>query len=540
MPRSLLLRAASLLLIPLLAGAADSTYIPLDHWVYPALDRLAALGFIPSQVAGLRPWTRAECRRQVAEATGRLAAATTDSSPAIAEAARLLAPLRRELAPDPEGSHVVLESLSLRAGALAGTVLDDSFHFGQSSRNDFGRPFGTGANTLAGFTLRAGYGRFFASARAEYQHAPARDPDSLEVRQTIARLDGIPLPSSGARPTLDRVRTLELAAGVRLGNLEISAGKQSLWWGPGAEAPLSFSSNAEPTHNVRVSSVHPVRLPGPLRYLGEIRGEFVLGKLGGHRYTWRPWFNAQKISFKLTPDLEMGFTRWSIFWGVGHPATPRSFLRNFVSVDSPKGAAGIGWNDPGDRKGGFDFRYRLPWIRDWVTLYTDSYSDDDPSPLAAPRHAALSPGIYFTRIPGLPRVDLRLEATSTMPLGGDRGGQFLYFNSEYRSGNTNYGYLLGNPAGRDARVLQGWVNYWLASGGRLEFSYRQSKGSARFLPGGSTQTDGSVKAFLPLGKDWEALVTVQVERFWVPALGGARRNAGVWFTLTWRPGLELL
>lgn len=45
-----------------------SPYIPMDSWVYPALDRLAALGLIPTQIAGLRPWTRAECRRQMVEA----------------------------------------------------------------------------------------------------------------------------------------------------------------------------------------------------------------------------------------------------------------------------------------------------------------------------------------------------------------------------------------------------------------------------------------------------------------------------------------
>src|SRR5262249_55504123 len=34
-----------------------SVYVPLDSWVYPALERLAGLGYIKSQFAGLRPWT---------------------------------------------------------------------------------------------------------------------------------------------------------------------------------------------------------------------------------------------------------------------------------------------------------------------------------------------------------------------------------------------------------------------------------------------------------------------------------------------------
>ena len=38
--------------------AAGSTYIPIDSWIYPALDRLQALGYINYGYRGLRPWIR--------------------------------------------------------------------------------------------------------------------------------------------------------------------------------------------------------------------------------------------------------------------------------------------------------------------------------------------------------------------------------------------------------------------------------------------------------------------------------------------------
>ncbi|PYT98443.1 MAG: hypothetical protein DMG38_15520 [Acidobacteria bacterium] len=31
------------------------------------------------------------------------------------------------------------------------------------------------------------------------------------------------------------------------------------------------------------------------------------------------------------------------------------------------------------RAGGFDFSYRLPWLRNWLTIYTDSLADDHTS-----------------------------------------------------------------------------------------------------------------------------------------------------------------
>src|SRR5260370_3391269 len=45
-----------------------STFVPLDSWIYPALERLAALGYIKTQFTGLRPCTRHESLRQPTEA----------------------------------------------------------------------------------------------------------------------------------------------------------------------------------------------------------------------------------------------------------------------------------------------------------------------------------------------------------------------------------------------------------------------------------------------------------------------------------------
>src|SRR5438045_6214283 len=49
-------------------GNQGSPYVPLDSWIYPAFDRLAAWGAIDSGFAGMRPWTRLECARLLSEA----------------------------------------------------------------------------------------------------------------------------------------------------------------------------------------------------------------------------------------------------------------------------------------------------------------------------------------------------------------------------------------------------------------------------------------------------------------------------------------
>lgn len=521
---------------------AGSSYVPMASWVYPALDRLAALGLIPSQTAGLRPWTREECERQMREADERLADLADGGDSAIAKAASpVLTALHGEFDGRSQGGPtIVLDSVYMRNGVIAGPALTDSFHFGQTWSNDFGRPFGRGWNSIEGFTARAESGRYFAFVQGEYQHAPGNDSYSLQTRQLIAGLDANPVQAAEPSKSTDRFRAIEAYAGLRVGDFELSIGKESLYWGPTYDAPLSFSNNAEPTKNGKISTVHPIRLPGVLRYLGEIRGEFVMGKLGGQQYTWRPWFNAQKLTFKLTENLEFGFTRWSILWGAGHPITVGSFIRNLTSTTSPGGAAGVGRNDPGDRKAGFDFRYRIPGLRNWLTLYSDTYSDDDPSPLAAPRRAAFSPGLYLTHVPGIARLDFRVEAASTTPYHGDQGGTFIYYNDQYHSGNTNYGYLLGNAVGRDGRAIEGWSRYWFSARSKVEAGYRQSKIGSLFLPGGGTQSDATLKGSFQLATHCFADAAFQYERFWLPVLGGPRRNLSGSLQITWEPKLTLL
>ncbi len=519
--------------------SGGSASVPMDSWVYDALDRLAAFGLIPSQISGLRPWTRSECRRQVREAEAMLKfQLETKSSGMLHEAQQYISALHREFdGVDTGRGEVVLDSLYLREGVLAGPPLNDSYHFGQTWSNDFGRPFGRGLNSIEGFQSHAQSGHFFGYVDGEYQHAHGQPAYSLPVREVIAGIDDNPLQAPEADSATNRFRIIEAYGGVRLGDIEFSVGKQSLYWGPTYEGPLMFSDNAEPTKNAKISTVSPFRLPGLLRYMGEIRAEIVMGKLGGQLYTWRPWFNAQKISFKLTADLEMGFTRWSQFGGVGYPVSPNILISNLTTTASRIGKAG---NYPGEVKGGFDFKWRIPGVRNWFSLYSDSYADDDPSPLAAPRRAGISPGLYLSHVPGIAKWDFRVEAASTIPMEGDQGPGFIYWNGVYHNSNTNYGYLLGTSVGRDARAIEGWSTYSFTPRSKLQAGYQQRKIASGFLPGGGTQTDASLKGSLELPHRFVASVMFQYERYYIPVLAGPARNLSGWLQLSWDPKLKLV
>jgi Capsule assembly protein Wzi len=512
------------------ARRSDDIYVPLNSWIYPALERLAALGYINTQFTGLKPWTRTECLRQAQEAESSVRNLRADRS-----TADTINRLIQELRPASPRS-LELESLYARTETIGRTPVRDSYHFGQTIWNDFGRPYEEGENALVGASASARAGRFFLFVNGEYQHAPGRDAFSIAQRELIANLDANPVQPAMPISDTNRFHLLDTYTGVQLGDYALTFGKQSLWLGPGETAPLMLSDNADPMYMLRFSRTTPLVLPGIFRYLGPIRGEFLFSELEHHQFPARPFFNLQKISFHPTKNLEVGFTRASLWAGVGHPFTFGNLIRNFTSLTSPEGPL-ISRNDPGDRKGGFDVSYRLPGLRRWLTFYLDSYSDDDPSPLASPRRAAINPGLYLSHFPAISKLDLRVEAVSTESLTAvDRTGQFLYFNNQYHDANTNGGNLFGNPTGRDGRSYYGSSTYHFSAQSSLQFSYRDVKASTNFLPGGGTQNDGAARLI------WQASPTVaidtfvQVERWLIPALKpGVQHDVTGALQLTYTP-----
>ena len=524
--------AAGLLLLGLWGNESPraSPYVPLDSWVYPTFERLNALGYLPDAEGLARPWTRSQClvlTEEAADIASRRSTKLSAGAPTNQEALRLISALEQEFTSRSDNvSGVRLESLYARFLQIAGPPLADGYHFGQTLVNDYGRPYGRGSNAIAGFSASATFNRFSAYFRGEYQGASGTPPYSLAQRTFIAKIDQNPLQPAISNTSSNRFNPLEMYLGAQFGIFNVTFGKQSLWWGPGAESAFHFSNNAEPVYMLRVAQTSPIVLPGPFRFLGRIRGQFVVGHLAGHQFPPGPFFNAQKITFQLTPDFELGFTRSAIFGGGGIPLTVRTLARSFFSFSSGQ------FPDPGDRRSGFDFKWHVPGLRRYLTIYSDSLADDDPNPLDNPRRAAWAPGLYISQLPGLRKLDLRFETYSTWLYAKDHGGGFIYWNDVYHDAYTNNGVLLGSWIGRDARAYTASSTYWFSARNKIGATYRQIKSGPNFLPGGGTQTDGSINAEWQLRPGWQMNALLQFERYFVPILGPPRHNltAGLQFT----------
>src|SRR5262249_15415857 len=147
-----------------------SPYVELDSWIYPAIERLAAMGYIHSEFLGARPWTRNECAQLVDEAGD--AMRSDDNVPAQAD--QIFAALEDEFHSnlDDSGksaeSSPGVESIYARVPGIDGPPLNDSYHFGQTIINDYGRPYQQGFNTYDGFSAYGTAGRFSVYVRGEY------------------------------------------------------------------------------------------------------------------------------------------------------------------------------------------------------------------------------------------------------------------------------------------------------------------------------------------------------------------------------------
>jgi membrane-associated phospholipid phosphatase len=527
-----------------------STYVPLDGWIYPAIDRLVALGQIKTAYLGIRPWTRMECARMLEE--GEQQAGDQDQHDAmgsdiyfalVKEFSVEMARLNGE-----QNIGAAVDSIYARTTEISGVALRDGYHFGQTIINDYGRPYAKGFNSIAGFTTRGELGPFAFYARGEYQHAPAIASQSAGVLAAIASADGT-LPVSNGKDETNRFDLVEAAVSVTFRNFQLSFGKQIQWLGPGESGSLLMSDNAEPLLMLKLDSVSPYRVPLLSRLLGPIRSEYFLGQVAGHQFELgrnqllgpgaispQPFLDGGKFSFKPLSDLELGFGFSALFAGPGLPFTFDNFLRTFyVHKDSGPTATG---ENPAKRTSTVDFSYRVPGLRRWLTIYGDAMTVDELSPLGSHR-ATVNPGIYLPQFPKLNRLQLRAEGLHE-PLTQEFAPGFVYYGlRRYRSGYTNDGSLMGNWIGRAGRGAQAWLTCSFSPQTRLQFEYRLQEVSSRFIGGGRT-ADYSASLDVPLSSTLRFRSFLQVEQWRFPVLASTRQlNVSSGLQVTFQPNLRL-
>ena len=526
----------------------SSPYVPPDSWVYPLFDRLAGLGLIKTGYTGIRPWTRMECARLVEEARDEVRAQEIEGGEGSNAIRELQEEFNDELA-RMEGvpnEGVSLDSVYARATEVSGTPLTDGYHFAQTLVNDYGRPYSTGFNSISGFAAHAVAGPLSFAIRAEYQHSPAVPGYALTVQQAIANAD-LTLPVPGGRPQINRVDLLDSTVAVQFKNFQISAGKQSDWWSTVEGGPLLLSDNAEPILAVKLDNVSPYHIPLLSRIFGEARSQYFLGRLDGHQFEFngtdnqllgpgniepQPFIQGVKVSFKPTENFEFGGGFTAMFAGPGLPFTLHNWARTFFSHTASTA------RNPGKRATEFDFSYRIPGLRRWLTIYRDSLAVDEYSPLTSSR-PSMDIGLYMPMLPKIHKLDFRAELIGTAHTREFVPG-FVYFDlRRFRNGYTNDGNLLGSWIGRAGRGGQGRFTYWFSPRSNVQVGYRYQKNDRDFLEGGHLDDFNICPQFM-LAHDLSVSGMLQYEHWSFPLLAAnGHSNTTAQLQITFFPHLQL-
>jgi hypothetical protein len=138
------------------------------------------------------------------------------------------------------------------------------------------------------------------------------------------------------------------------------------------------------------------------------------------------------------------------------------------------------------------------------------------------RRNASQGGLYLAKVPGIAKLDLRVEGGYTNPIAFC--GTCIYYNGQYISGYNNDGRLIGTWIGRAAQGEQIRTNYWLGPRRKIGLELRHRILDPGYVPQGGSQNDVAVNADIFAGAGFRFTGNVQYERWRIPLLATSRQS----------------
>jgi len=499
----------------------SSPNIALDSPVYSYLEKLAGFGLVRSDVAGIKPFSRAEAARLLLEAEWNLESGVGSSD--LAFARTILAELRRKipreaaLYREPETAPTVdvnpLSSARVRYVYLDGKPL--SYERPVHDPGDDG-VFGIGSGLRPANPYPSPvqqHGTEGTPLMENNEGIVYRDGHNAEVRFSAEAHVGS-VASALVEPRLSYSRSGD-GASIRLnkgylkiggGGLELEAGRDANWLGLGSRGAVTLTSNARNFDLVKLSSPEPI----PLKYVGAIKYALISSRFdttvtnGAER---RPWFLGAKLSVKPVETFEVGINLGKQFGGPGVNNSLGDYVRGIIggtSADNTNNIAGV------------EMRVRLPRLRN-MELYGEFSGEDSAS--FWPIVESYVAGFYLPRLTASGRDDLRFEFF--------KGNSILYTSGTFPGGYLYHGMPIGHSQG--GAVIECYLRYshWFSVRNNLALEFfRTDRGhegrvtvdaAGRFDPNGIMQSiekkhAGRVSWTLPLHGDLDMNLLYGIEK----------------------------
>ena len=450
------------------AGLASNN-IPLDSPAYLYLEKLAGMGLIDHDIKGLRPYSRAEAARLVLEAERNLeAAGGEDLSLAKGIIRRMhdLIPRELSLYGEPESApwfdfnpmarsrlrYVYLDGVPrsmerdvlLKGGAkvfgfIGGNLRpqpDEIVHKSGTEgtpllENNEGTIYNRGHNieyrwSMEGFLTR------WVSLEAEpvflnQPHASEGRSSRFFLNRGYVKLGG--------------------------GGIELEAGRDANWFGPGYRGALTLTDNAKNFDLIKLSSPEPLDVGWIKRWLGDLKYSFIFSRfeetVDGNKIR-RPWFLGLKLALKPTHWFEIGgnFVRQEGGPGFAGSTSIQDFIFGGGDTNRSNSIAGL------------DLRFRIPWLRN-TELYGEFAGEDSAS--FWPMLESYVAGFYIPCLTRWGKDDIRFEYFW--------GHAYLYSDGKFPRGYTYHNMTPGHSQGGAAQEFFFRYSHWFSPRNNLALEF---------------------------------------------------------------------
>ena len=387
------------------AAAVSSVNVPLDSWVYPALDKLESCGLIDTALSGTKPYSRLEAARLVKEAMKKweefLAHGKSSNYAEKELIPSLLDRLKNKFRPELiEWGVVEGTPTSSFLKPVDEIILKSQYQTDNPVvRPQIGQP---PTHTIYPIYNNDGivYEKHYNASVEVSGEGRLWNHLSFYYQPIFTMFDG-----QGAQVRLEK-------GYVKLEgfNIEVEAGRDSLWWGPGSHGALLMTNNARPFDVVKFSNPQPVLIP----FIGPFKATVFVSQLDyGHPYIEKPTLYGLRLNFKPLPILEFGISQVAIFDGEGRKSLSVSDYFNILYSNQNQENTKLDSN----QQLAIDFSLRWPNFKEVLPLarslkiYGEWGAEDTGKP---PDRRAFLLGLAFYDLFLTGRADLRLEYTNTI------------------------------------------------------------------------------------------------------------------------------
>ena len=503
------------LLSTLPCHALSSANIPLDSPVYLYLEKLAGMGFIMSDIKGLKPFSKAEAARLLMEAEQNI----TYQEPEIPLFARQLVALIRQRIPReislreeesdaPFLDYAPVSSLRLRYVYLDGAPRDynrvsvDPGH--QSAFGFIGgdlRPFGgmhvntTGTEGTPLLENNNGVIHKRGSSGELRWAAEGYVSDKL----TLLIEPSLFLSGDDTSLRLNR-------AYVKLGGggLELEVGRDENWFGPGYRGTTTLTNNARNFDFIKLASPEPLDVDWVKSLLGAVKYTVLFSQFdetktrvtttkGTEIVRRQPYLLGFKLAIKPAAWFEFGANVVRQMEGPGFKGSSSSIF-------------GGGTNDHSNTIAGMDVRFRIPSLRN-TELFVE-YSGEDNAGGVWPIVESYVAGFFIPCLTSSCQDDFRFEYFS--------GSVMLYGDWQFPAGYVYHGMTPGHSqGGGGVQEFFGRYSHWFGASNNLALEYFYTeRGRSYRMPGQVMESKhaGRVLWSLPVRNEVDAQASYAIEK----------------------------